>query len=194
MHSVSRSGRPPIVYSEGMMRDIHAELDALNQRIAQLEHQNRRLRLGWLSVIMLALLMLVPGVLRARQKLELKPVPQTPGGNAVTAPVVAPEFVVQDTKGNVHAVLNGKGLFLFGRDHRMRVWLTPEDLVYKGEDGRIRVALKASREESSFILRDASGDETDLGDTTLTQPGAVQHRKADSLVLIRRGTVVEHLP
>jgi hypothetical protein len=183
-----------MVYAGGIMNDMRAELDALSQRIARLEKQNRRLRQVWMVGGLLALLIVLPEGLRARQKLELKPVPQAAdAGNAVAAPVVAPEFVVQDG-GGVRAVLDGKGLFLFGRDHQMRVWLTPEDLVYKGEDGQIRAALKANREASSFVLRDAQGDETDLGSTTLTRPGGTQHRSAASVVLMQRGTVVRALP
>lgn len=177
------------------MSDLRAELDVLNQRVARLETQNRRLRQIWLYGAVLALLASLPGALRARQKVELKPVPQTPGsGNAVAAPVVAPQFVVQDASGHVRAVLNSKGLFLFGRGRQMRVWMTPEDLVYKGEDGQIRAALKANRNGSSFVLRDAAGDETDLGNATLTRPGETRRRGTASVVLIRNGAVVKELP
>jgi len=177
------------------MNDIQAELRDLRNRIDRLERQNQRLRRIWMMLPLAALLVLLPGAMRPAQKLQLEPVKEAPpAGDSVKMPVVAPKFVVQDANGKVRALLDDQGLFLFGPNRQLELWLTSEDLVYKGDDGRIRLALKASKAGSSLTLRDAQGDEADLGDTTLTSPGGASHRPADSLLLIRHGTVVRSLP
>lgn len=177
------------------MNDIHAELNALRTRLDHLEQHNRRLRRAWMTLPAAVLLILLMGARWPAQKLQLEPVPEAPAAsNAVSEPVIAPRFVVQDAHGKVRAVLDGRGLFLFGTDRQIRVWLTPEDLVYKGGNGRIRLALKASAEESSLVLRDAGGDEADLGNATVATPGSTYRRSVDSLVLIRNGKVIRTLP
>lgn len=177
------------------MTDLREELEQLRHRMDQLECQNRRLRRAWLALLVPALLPLLLGAMRPAQKLQLEPVPSAPvASGALDAPVVAPKFVVQDAHGKVRALLDSQGLFLFGPNRELRVWLTAEDLVYKGPDGRIRLALKAAQDNSSLLLRDAAGNETDLGTLNLTTPATTHHRNAASLVFQHHGVVLRALP